>query len=110
MSFMTYFKHVKWKKTIKPPLFNAEELRKFRLKLQTQLSALEKPEFEIKVTERVKPIEKVQNEKDKQNGFFLSSYLYWPVKTTLETSTISDYIKSLKIDKPKEVPQSKVSK
>ena len=62
MSFMTYFKHVKWKKTIKPPLFNAEELRKFRLKLQTQLSALEKPELEIKVTERVKPIEKVQNE------------------------------------------------
>ena len=109
MSFMTYFKHVKWKKTIKPPLFNAEELRKIRLKLQTQLSALEKPEFEIQ-TERVKPIEKVQNEKDKQNGFFLSSYLYWPVKTTLETSTISDYIKSLKIDKPKEVPQSKVSK
>ena len=44
---MSYFKHVKWKKTIKPPLFNAEELRKFRLKLQTQLSALEKPELEI---------------------------------------------------------------
>ena len=77
--------------------------------MQTQLSALEKPELEIQ-TERVKSIEKVQNEKDKQNGFFLSSYLYWPVKTTLETSTISDYIKSLKIDKPKEVPQSKVSK
>ena len=106
-----FFKHVKWKNP-KSPLFNVEELRKFRLKLQTQLSALEKSESDrkIKVTEGMKPIEKRDpNHKDEQNGFFLSSYLYWPVKTTLETSTISDYIKSLKIEKPKELPQSKVS-
>ena len=49
--------------------------------------------------EEVKVVEKPENQK--QSGLFLSSYLYWPVKSTLETSAISDYIKNLKFEKPK---------
>ena len=102
MSYLTlFFKHVKWKNVPKPPLLSVEELRKFRDKLQTQLAALEKTKSEkkVNVTEEFKPFEKQDpNDKDEPSRFFLSSYLYWPVKSTLETSAISDYIKSLKLE------------
>ena len=108
MSYLTlFFKHVKWKNVPKPPLLSVEELRKFRDKLQTQLAALEKTKSEkkVNVTEEFQPFEKQDpNDKDEPSRFFLSSYLYWPVKSTLETSAISDYIKSLKLEKSKEPP------
>ena len=102
---MTFLKHVKWKNGVKTPILTLQELKKLREKLQIQLLALEEKKSDSKsgVIEDPKVNEKI--EKNDSQKFFLSSYLYWPVKSTLETSAISDYIKALKIDKPKEKPQ-----
>ena len=106
MSFMTFLKHVKWKNGAKIPILTLQELKKLREKLQLQLLALETKKSEKKSGSIEDPKVSERNENnDSQSGFFLSSYLYWPVKSTLETSAISDYIKALKTDKPKEKPQ-----
>ena len=90
----------------KIPILNLQELQKLRQKLQVQLleSETKKSDNKSWITEDPKVTERIENN-DSQSGFFLSSYLYWPVKSTLETSAISDYIKSLKVEKPKEEPQ-----